>query len=254
MKYLSLLLITFYQRFISPYKGFNCAHHVLHGEQTCSNAVKDLILKNGLLKSLPLIRMRFSECRNAFETLSNSKAITPRTDIPCDVSIGDCGSGAESISDCPCDSLFPDKKLSRKSKRRLYATIVLIMIPLSYIFYGQDIAYVYIKDQELASQNTLQRITQREDPQLRVLVVIGTNKHYSNIAKLEKKNIEYKLEFEQPLKSYDIDQLQVLDARVNIGNKLVVVSQTLDKFEHVAKKGQGKRFSYRLRRRWHFWE
>ncbi|QPB85607.1 hypothetical protein CWC22_021600 [Pseudoalteromonas rubra] len=28
--YLAILLIRFYQRFLSPYKGFRCAHAVVH--------------------------------------------------------------------------------------------------------------------------------------------------------------------------------------------------------------------------------
>jgi len=47
MKQICLLLIEFYQRIISPRKGFKCAHHALHRGPTCSNAVKSLIEEHG---------------------------------------------------------------------------------------------------------------------------------------------------------------------------------------------------------------
>ncbi|MEM5550874.1 membrane protein insertion efficiency factor YidD [Pseudoalteromonas neustonica] len=43
MKYLALLLIRFYQKRISPYKGFRCAHAALHQGVSCSEAVKHII-------------------------------------------------------------------------------------------------------------------------------------------------------------------------------------------------------------------
>ena len=62
-------LITLYQSFISPYKGFNCAHNARYKSGSCSNAVKDLIADKGFIKALPLIRLRFRECRIAYEAI-----------------------------------------------------------------------------------------------------------------------------------------------------------------------------------------
>ena len=73
-------LIEFYQRFVSPYKGFHCAHHARHKSGTCSNAVKGLISDKGLLKALPFIRVRFDECRLAYEQIKKSNFTA---DIPC---------------------------------------------------------------------------------------------------------------------------------------------------------------------------
>jgi len=107
MRLLSIFLISVYQRFISPYKGFNCAHHVLHGEQTCSNAVKTLISENGFLSALPLIHGRFAECREAFNTIIDQRVADHRADLacdfPCDISFGSCGGeSVETVSPCPC--------------------------------------------------------------------------------------------------------------------------------------------------------
>jgi putative component of membrane protein insertase Oxa1/YidC/SpoIIIJ protein YidD len=61
-----ILLIHIYQRFISPYKGFRCAHAVYHSGPSCSSAVKTIIFENGLVKGLPAIKKRFAECNQAY--------------------------------------------------------------------------------------------------------------------------------------------------------------------------------------------
>jgi putative component of membrane protein insertase Oxa1/YidC/SpoIIIJ protein YidD len=55
---MAILLIKFYQRFISPYKGFRCAH-------ACSEAVKKIIQEHGVFSSRTRISQRFSVCRVA---------------------------------------------------------------------------------------------------------------------------------------------------------------------------------------------
>jgi len=57
--------ISGYQRYLSPYKGFRCAHRALHGELTCSEAVKRLIQAHGVVAAWPHVRERFAQCRAA---------------------------------------------------------------------------------------------------------------------------------------------------------------------------------------------
>ena len=51
-----------YQRFLSPYKGFRCAHHASTGGMTCSNYGRHAILEFGLFGALPRIRERLIQC------------------------------------------------------------------------------------------------------------------------------------------------------------------------------------------------
>lgn len=62
-------LISFYQRFLSPHKGFCCAHRVLHGGPSCSAAVKSILLERGAWSSWTDIWLRFRECQAAARTL-----------------------------------------------------------------------------------------------------------------------------------------------------------------------------------------
>ena len=61
-----IFLIYVYQRLISPYKGFCCAHAVYHRGPSCSSAVKSIISESGLIKGWPAIKNRFSECKQAY--------------------------------------------------------------------------------------------------------------------------------------------------------------------------------------------
>lgn len=65
MRAVAVFLIVLYQRFISPYKGFRCAHSALHGGASCSAAVRAIVEREGLWRGWPLIRRRFAECRVA---------------------------------------------------------------------------------------------------------------------------------------------------------------------------------------------
>lgn len=60
-----LLAITAYQRFISPYKGFRCAHAALYHGPSCSQAVKSIIAEQGVWHGYSTIRQRFADCRVA---------------------------------------------------------------------------------------------------------------------------------------------------------------------------------------------
>ena len=65
--------IWIYQNYISPHKGFRCAHSVLHNGTGCSGYAKQLIRKQGLFRAIPLIRLRFKECKAAYFTLHNDQ-------------------------------------------------------------------------------------------------------------------------------------------------------------------------------------
>lgn len=72
---LALGAIWGYQRYISPHKGFRCAHSVLHGGTGCSGFAKHAIRDAGLWGAFPAIRQRFRDCRTASETLRANCAV-----------------------------------------------------------------------------------------------------------------------------------------------------------------------------------
>jgi putative component of membrane protein insertase Oxa1/YidC/SpoIIIJ protein YidD len=102
MQRLVLGLIGLYQRYLSPYKGFRCAHAYLHQGESCSEAVKRLIQQEGLLKSRAHIRCRFQACRQAFIELQQN----PQRRQP-DKSKNHCDKACDCLPDLACD-LVPD--------------------------------------------------------------------------------------------------------------------------------------------------
>ncbi|MCB1762051.1 MAG: membrane protein insertion efficiency factor YidD [Gammaproteobacteria bacterium] len=70
---LAALAITGYQRHISPYKGFCCAHRVLTGGVSCSEYAKRAIIQNGLFASLKPIFRRFHQCKESALSLKENK-------------------------------------------------------------------------------------------------------------------------------------------------------------------------------------
>ncbi len=70
----AVLAINGYQRYISPHKGFCCAYRVATGEDSCSEYVKQVIIRNGLFRSLSEIRRRFRDCKKSARYLNEAKA------------------------------------------------------------------------------------------------------------------------------------------------------------------------------------
>jgi putative component of membrane protein insertase Oxa1/YidC/SpoIIIJ protein YidD len=66
---LALRAIRFYQRFISPYKGFSCALRVATGGASCSAYGHAVIARFGLRRGLALLQRRFELCGHAHERL-----------------------------------------------------------------------------------------------------------------------------------------------------------------------------------------
>ena len=73
MDTLALWFIGFYQRYLSPHKGFHCAHAGYFGGVSCSHAVKFIVLEQGLMSGLPSIRVHFKECRYTYTQLSSAR-------------------------------------------------------------------------------------------------------------------------------------------------------------------------------------
>ncbi|WP_415912977.1 membrane protein insertion efficiency factor YidD [Neptuniibacter sp. QD37_11] len=69
MKKVAIWGIRLYQRFISPYKGFRCAHAAYHKGDSCSGAVIKIIAEKGVLKGFSSIRQRFADCGDAYRSI-----------------------------------------------------------------------------------------------------------------------------------------------------------------------------------------
>jgi len=65
--------ISVYKKYVSPFKGFRCAYRVLHGGNSCSTEIYELINKHGVLKGIPLAKVQLKRCTAAYKILSSKK-------------------------------------------------------------------------------------------------------------------------------------------------------------------------------------
>ncbi len=63
------LAIQLYQKFLSPHKGFRCAHRKLYGEASCSEYFRQAIATEGLATAIPLFQQRLWDCKQARQEL-----------------------------------------------------------------------------------------------------------------------------------------------------------------------------------------
>lgn len=91
-------MILFYQRFISPHKGFRCAYSVLEGGYSCSEYVRRVLLVQGPLAALNAYRRRSKMCKIA---LNRAQAAKDRDDDKSSPITNDC-----KVQMCACPFVF----------------------------------------------------------------------------------------------------------------------------------------------------
>jgi putative component of membrane protein insertase Oxa1/YidC/SpoIIIJ protein YidD len=74
LRSIAIFLISGYQRYLSPRKGYSCAHRVAHGGDSCSEYVKNALTDKSLFETTFLARQRFKECNVAYISLKNQFA------------------------------------------------------------------------------------------------------------------------------------------------------------------------------------
>lgn len=97
MKFLALLAIRFYQRFISPHKGYCCAYRAHTGYASCSALGFRAIRRFGVLRGISILRSRFHLCGVAHRRFSSPKL--PLRQAQFHGQAGFCDAGC----DAPCD-------------------------------------------------------------------------------------------------------------------------------------------------------
>ncbi|MFD0913181.1 membrane protein insertion efficiency factor YidD [Methylophilus luteus] len=93
MQSLALYAIRFYQRFISPYKGFHCAYRYHTGHASCSALGFRAIQRYGVIDGCIVLRKRLYRCG-----VSHHRYSPPRL-RPHRLQRGDC----DMVCNLPCD-------------------------------------------------------------------------------------------------------------------------------------------------------
>lgn len=116
-------MIQAYRRWISPHKGFACAHRIHCGGASCSKVGERLIRRHGLRGGLPLLRKRLRRCGEIANAVDRRPLAVQRGD--CDLPLIDCDLPTPkglSVCDCcssgGCDWPRRDRKDSPQRKLR----------------------------------------------------------------------------------------------------------------------------------------
>ncbi|WP_232548622.1 membrane protein insertion efficiency factor YidD [Propioniciclava soli] len=64
--------IAYYQRVLSPRKGWRCAHGAVHGGATCSAAIRGHVARLGVLRALRPTVLQFLACYQAAALAQNA--------------------------------------------------------------------------------------------------------------------------------------------------------------------------------------
>lgn len=259
-----LFMIALYQRFLSPIKGYHCAHHRLHNGDTCSNAIKKIVIENELTNVPSLARKRFEECKQASATLrrlANSQRADISCDVPCsgpDSCGGDslnssCGKDREACSQ-PCDVCFHLNLTNRRTRRVIYRILLIVCLVLAF-YYGSRITKVELRPiVNTQSTSLIERLSQRESPALRVVLIDGGVEIKSNIIETESltDGDPILLDFERAISLDRASEMRVQDARFKAALDLLVVSQDLDRVTSPERSGTGQKYRYQFKTRWAF--
>jgi putative component of membrane protein insertase Oxa1/YidC/SpoIIIJ protein YidD len=68
----AIAVIGFYQRHVSPWKGYCCAHRMRTGRASCSGFAKRAIGRAGLRRGLCLLGRRFAACSASARALATA--------------------------------------------------------------------------------------------------------------------------------------------------------------------------------------
>jgi putative component of membrane protein insertase Oxa1/YidC/SpoIIIJ protein YidD len=91
MKYFALAAIKFYQRFISPYKGYRCAYSAMTGCKSCSVLGFRAIRRFGVLQGVVLLKQRLQRCAVAYHRYRKPSLPVMRGPLSAQRGFGDCG-------------------------------------------------------------------------------------------------------------------------------------------------------------------
>lgn len=93
-----------YQRYVSPFKGFRCAHRVHTGRRSCSAFARGVVQRVGVLALFTALPRQFERCGAACAALcSRVQARRDRQRDDAQRRKHDCGNCDCSGCDLPCD-------------------------------------------------------------------------------------------------------------------------------------------------------
>ena len=238
-----LFLILIYQKFISPIKGFKCAHYYEHGGLSCSDFVKQTIKRRGVLYGLTVIQSRFNACRSA-AALIRSRGLRDESgflDCAPDAcsdfgSCGDFGGGGGAGGDTG----------SSKSATVIFIPfsfllIVILLVGFNF-FEGPQIDHIEIRlleGQVEIHETGIAKLVGGDLPDYQVIFDVDGRQVTTNT--LDNSSAKEWITL-TPKRQVDLSDVR----KITIVNKQVLKDEILDSVISPEAKGSGEKYQYRI--------
>ncbi len=234
-------LIVVYQKIFSPLKGFSCAYRCRHGGPSCSEYVKQTVLRRGLASGLADIRARFDACRLAARQLNSSFPGRQSGAVDCGLDgCGDFGgfdscfgdSGAEGGGSSTTIIIFPFGLL----------LILIFVVASSDWFKAPLVSAIDIRlmeNQQEAQEQGVARLLGGNNPDYQVVFIVNGRKIVTNTLSDSSAKTWLRLEPKSGFEIADID-------RFTIVNKQLLEDIVLDTIDDPEPQGKGAFYEYRF--------
>lgn len=230
-----IYLITFYQEVISPFKGFSCAYCHEFGGVSCSEYVKRVAQKRGVLTGFGDIRLRFRACKQASLKIQHRSSTNQDGILDCGFDgcgdIGSCFDSGGGSSGSTVLIVFPS------------GILLLLLIFGGVIWYqGPEVNSIdirLIESKEEVKEKGLALIIGGKLPDYQVIFDVKGKKIATQTLNNSSAKKWLTLEPKSQFKITDIN-------RITIVNKQVLKDHVLDVIENPSEQGMGKLYEYKL--------
>lgn len=241
--FIAVGLIVVYQKVISPLKGYSCAHRYRHGGLSCSEYVKQAVLRNGGASAYPDIRSRFQACKSAARDI-HRQAPKNQTGV-LDCGLDGCGD-VGSIDSCFGDGGGDGGSGSGKSSIVIvlpvgFFIILLIFAGLTWFKAPQvdAIEIRLIENQQEAQEKGIALLLGGKNPDYQVIFLVNGRKITTNTLPNSSAKSWLRLEPKSGFEIADLEQVTIL-------NKQVLADIVLETIDNPKRQGSGEYYEYRL--------
>ena len=235
---IAVFLISVYQKVISPVKGFSCAHRHLHGGLSCSEYVKQVVIRKGIASGYADIQSRFVACRSAADKIQRQY---PRAEA----GFLDCGlDGCGDFGSC-FDGGGADGSSGKSSTIVIFPSLLLIII-LIFIFFvwfdGPQVNNIdirLIEGQQEAQETGVARLIGGEKLDYQIVFTVNGKKIPTNTIDNSSAKNWLSLQPGSGFALEDLDQITIL-------NKQVLEDKVLEIIDDPGREGSGELYEYRI--------
>ena len=235
--------IVIYQRFISPVKGFTCAHRYRHGGASCSEHARQVVLNRGIVSGYADIRSRFHACRAAALEIQRN---TPRKQAGAlDCGFDSCGDAGSCFDGGGAGGGGAEGGRGKSTTIIVIPSgilVILLIIAASAWFKGPRVNAIDIRlveNQQETQERGVARLLGGKNPDYQVVFFVDGKNISTNTLTDSTARSWLRLE---PRSEFRFSELE----RITIVNKQLLDDEILEVIDNPQRQGRGEIYEYRL--------